>query len=266
MRRHMWLRAVCAVAVVLAAVNVSWALSVAVTIRGSDAIYLAGRSDVIIPPLDLQGTFILARHNYTPPFPLDFVQETFPPVFAVAPGDVVRVANPAIGGINFYNGFGPPYYGPEGNNVQSSLTPLGGLSGWLGTQGPLAGVFLDNSIPLGGAAGTLDFWSAGTRDFTTLSPALGQVFFIGDGVNSGGIRQQFIAPAGATRIFLGIPDGFGFLGPPGAYEDNDGSYRIVFAINEEPQIIPEPLTMMGVALGLGALGQYLRRRRMALRG
>jgi hypothetical protein len=92
----------------------------------------------------------------------------------------------------------------------------------------------------------------------SLSPALGQVFFIGDGVTNANVIQQFIAPALATRLFLGIPDGFAFVGVPGYYDDNDGSYRIRIGINEIPTI-PEPSTLL--LLGGGLLGMMLLRRK-----
>ena len=73
------------------------------------------------------------------------------------------------------------------------------------------------------------------------------MFFIGNGVNSSSILQEFIAPTGATRVFLGITDSFGFNGAPGAFDDNDGSYQIRVGINEDPRNpitnqIPEPAT------------------------
>lgn len=53
--------------------------------------------------------------------------------------------------------------------------------------------------------------------------------------------QTFVAPVGATRLFLGIPDGFGFVGLPGAYDDNDGSYEVRIGVNEIPTgVVPEP--------------------------
>ncbi|MBT8074679.1 MAG: hypothetical protein HKP21_13355, partial [Xanthomonadales bacterium] len=70
----------------------------------------------------------------------------------------------------------------------------------------------------------------------SLTPALGQVFFIGDGFNSVPEAQHFIAPAGATRLFLGIPDGFGFVGQPGAYDDNDGDFEIELDVSLEVTI------------------------------
>ena len=97
---------------------------------------------------------------------------------------------------------------------------------------------------------TLNFTpSALGKNFVSLSPEIGQVFFIGDGVTSDNKAQTFIAPTGATRLFLGIPDGFGFDGAPGAYDDNDGA----FVVNVTS--VPEPLTILGsaTALGVGAL-------------
>jgi hypothetical protein len=170
--------------------------------------------------------------------------ESMPPFISVAAGDVIRVLDPAVGGINFFNGFGPPYFGPSGNGASgSTLTALGGISGYIGPQGPLAGVFLDDTIPSAGPPpATLDFSPGGLGiDFLALTPALRQVFYIGDGVTAGGMFQEFTAPAGATRLFFAIPDGFGFGGAPGAYDDNDGAYIVRVGVNEIPTI-PEPAT------------------------
>ncbi|MCP5445327.1 MAG: PEP-CTERM sorting domain-containing protein, partial [Chromatiaceae bacterium] len=76
----------------------------------------------------------------------------------------------------------------------------------------------------------------------------------GDGVTAGNSFQEFVAPAGATRVFLGITDAFGFNGPPGAFDDNNGSYRIRVGINEEPTI-PEPSILVLLAFGLLPLAQ-----------
>lgn len=232
------------------------AASISVSVRGSDAIFLAGRTDLTIPPANEAWTGpgdFLARHPGPTP---EEIRETLPPVILVTGGDVIRVADPAVGGVSFFNGFGAPLFGPGGNGpAGSSLTSLGGISGYIGPQGPLTGVFLTDAIPDGStpAPATLDFRPTGLGiEFASLSPLLGQVFYIGDGVTSGGDFQEFIAPAGATRLFLGIPDGFGFGGVPGAYDDNDGSYRVTIGVNQIPVPEPDALALLAIAAIAGA--------------
>jgi hypothetical protein len=243
------------------------AANFAVTVDGPDAIFLAGRTDVMIPAANLSwpgpGTHLIRHGGATPEEAL----ETLPPFIPVSGGDVIRALNPAVGGVNFFNGFGPPFFGPGGNGVSgSNLNALDGISGYRGPQGPLAGVFLDNSIPSSGPApATLNFDPGGLGiNFLTLSPALQQVFYIGDGVTNANVFQEFTAPGGATRLFLGIPDGFGFVGAPGAYDDNDGSYQVIIGVNQIPTIpgtVPEPSTWLLFGSGLAGLAAWRRRKR-----
>jgi hypothetical protein len=109
--------------------------------------------------------------------------------------------------------YGPgfSYAGPDGqspfnltrnpgaeNNIADVVTPTSSL----------LGVFLDDSLPTSQPTpARLDFGTAASRDFLTLSPGLKQPFFIGNGLNSASQTQRFIAPAGATRLFLGTMDG-----------------------------------------------------------
>lgn len=240
----------------------SQALVVELGLRGSDAIWLAGRTDLVIPDAGLGWPGGLLRHGGPTP---EEIQETRPPGFAVAPGDVIKVLDPASGGISFFNGLGGTMYGPEGNGVSgsSSITSFGGISGYLGTQGALVGVFLDAAVPDGAAPERLDFSVTGLgTEFLSLTPGLGQVFFIGDGETSLDVAQSFVAPTGATRLFIGITDAFGFNGAPGAFDDNDGAYRVRLGINEDPRNpnrVPEPATVGLLLLGL-ALSWCTRRR------
>ncbi len=227
-----------------------------ITVDGSDAIFLAGRTDLVIPSASDPWPGGLIRHDGPTP---EEIQETLPPVVNVVAGDIIRLADPAIGGISFFNGLGDPFYGPSGNGSGGSdLAGFGGISGYKGPQGALVGVFLDDSIPVSGSPATLNFTPAGLgTNFDSLEPELAQIFYIGDGIKTDGSFQTFIAPTGATRLFLGIADGFGFGGLPGAYDDNDGSYRVVLGINEIPsQPVPEPssslsLLVAGAIIGVG---------------
>lgn len=91
----------------------------------------------------------------------------------------------------------------------------------------LVGVFLGPKLPKK-APPILDFSNdaLGTK-FPKLEPQLGQVFFIGDGSpgDEGG-THDFVVPKGATRLFLGYADGYGFQGAPGAYGDNKGGLKV----------------------------------------
>ncbi len=79
----------------------------------------------------------------------------------------------------------------------------------------LVGVFLDASQPDSSPApGALNFQTLGL-DLLALSPELQQVFFIGDGLTSASAVQQFEIPSGATRLFLGTMDGFGWFNNTG---------------------------------------------------
>ena len=236
-----------------------------ITIDGSDAIFLAGRTDLTIPDASLPWGDTdratddgMLRHTLPTP---EEIKETLPPEIAVSAGQTVRVLDPAVGGISFFNGFGAPFFGPDGNPGDSVLYEFGGLSGYLGPEGALTGVFLDASIPTAPFPPTLDFTASGLgTDFTSLSPDLGQIFYIGNGQTSGGAFQEFIAPVGTTRLVLGIPDGFGFDGLPGAYDDNDGAYRIRVGIDEIPAPVPLPASLLLLGVGLVGLGTIRRNK------
>jgi len=123
-------------------------------------------------------------------------------------------------------------YGADGGDCvggNTDLAPAGGISGIVAHERSLflVGVFLGAAVRATPPA-TLDF-SAKTLGvaFTELSPLIGQVFFIGDGVTGtgSGDRQVFKIPAGATHLYLGYADGPAFQGAPGNYGDNTGGLR-----------------------------------------
>lgn len=196
-------------------------------IPGTAVIFFANRSDITIPPLGGGiGDFPLTRNCLDAPCE-GFLEETFPVRFGVTSGATVTIS--AFGGMDYY-GYTQPSVGPDGDLTpgEGSIQPLEGISGFDGPEGALVGVFLSNANPKGAMPPeTLNFGPDGLgTGFASLHPALGQIFFIGDGQTGTGAgpQQTFVAPAGATRFFLGIADAFAFWGVPGAYDDNKGAF------------------------------------------
>ena len=143
----------------------------------------------------------------------------------LAPGTVLTFT--ATGGIDF--GGSPPSVGPDGSFLFTTPS-TNGISGATWPANSLVGVFLDNSQPDSTAAPPdLDFGSGAGTSFATLSPALKQVFFIGDGRTGtgSGATQTFVIPAGATRLFVGASDGFGWF-------NNSGSFSVTVSPAQAP--------------------------------
>ena len=140
-----------------------------------------------------------------------------------------------------------------------NVNSYGGVSGYLGTGFALTGVFLTDATPGVPAPSTIDFTSSGLgRNFLTLAPQIGQLFFIGDGLTDTAQTQTFVIPSGATRLFLGVPDCNNAAGDPGYYDDNSGSLSVT-ALQ-----VPEPTS--AALVGMGTLLGFAFRRRTAARG
>jgi Flp pilus assembly protein TadG len=95
----------------------------------------------------------------------------------------------------------------QSGNYDSQMYNSNGIAdAWIPINS-LVGVFLDDNAPnKTDAPANLDFRDPTKRDFTMLQPKLKQLFYIGDGTNSAGIKQTFVAPPGATRLFLATMD------------------------------------------------------------
>jgi Flp pilus assembly protein TadG len=120
-----------------------------------------------------------------------------------------------------------PYFNPDGE-----LSDIGhntnrdenGIADVVGAPiNSLVGVFLGPDRPDDSPAPSrLDFTTDTQRNFNTLTPQLKQIFFIGDGLDSNGNRQQFIVPPGATRLYLATWDFFEW--------NNNAGYRNIKVI------------------------------------
>jgi hypothetical protein len=101
-------------------------------------------------------------------------------------------------------------YGTQSSGYTNGNDSLGAENGIANVHAPnnsVIGIFLNDNRPSRtGAPEALDFSTAASRDFTSISPKLKQPFFIGDGRTSSGEVQQFVPPAGATRLFIGTMD------------------------------------------------------------
>jgi len=95
----------------------------------------------------------------------------------------------------------------------------------------LIGVFLSDAVPTSGTTPpALDFSTDEERNFTTLKPALQQIFFIGDGRDDAGTVQNFVVPAGATRLYLATMDTYEWNNNIGSFSatiHQQGSVSIV---------------------------------------
>ncbi len=133
---------------------------------------------------------------------------------------------------------------PDGNSGRFFNYFPGAINGMSDARAPLnalMGVFLDDSQPDGSLApNTLNFEANGT-DFTSLSPELKQVFFIGDGLtgNGNGEVQRFSIPAGATRLYLGTMDGNGWF-------NNSGVLNVDIIVNESGDEIDLTIASLSV--------------------
>jgi len=135
--------------------------------------------------------------------------------------------------------------GPDGTNTgncyvdANNFTPNGPFSGLQMTDfsRPLVGMFLEDSLPTSAPPTLRFYWSDSSQggiqtNFATLSPQIGQVFFIGDGRTGTGMGaiQAFNVPPTATHLYLGYVDLCNGV-TTGCYSDNTGSITATFAMS-----------------------------------
>ena len=183
-----------------------------------------------------------------------------PPMVSFAPGPGKALTLSAVSGKVGCCGPSSTLVSADGTTqFSTNLQGLGGLAG-IRVDGRalfLAGVFLTAQSGAAPAPDALDF--SGNTGFAQFAPAIGQVFYLGDGLtgNGTGATQLVAVPAGATRVFLGFAEGTtGFTGTPGGYGDNVGSLSATVAIEDNaiadgagPQL--SNLSFSGIAFAEG---------------
>ena len=182
-----------------------------VTVPGSSDPWLSGMPD---------GTRASAEH---PGWNSPDVAPTQSPVGAtgipIIPGATIQFS--ATGSVTYHWDHSPD--GPDGDAHDSSAHNAGaehGIANIIAPMDSLLGLFLGNERPdVTPAPASLDFSTQSSRDYLSLSPALKQPFFIGDGVTSNGRAQAVQVPEGATRLFLGTKDVWN-------WSDNTGSFEV----------------------------------------
>jgi Flp pilus assembly protein TadG len=116
----------------------------------------------------------------------------------------------------------------------ASSAPTNSNNGMSNTRAPIGGVmavFLSDSAPTSGTTpSNLDFNSNSSRDYSSISPSLKQVFFVGDGLRSSGTAQTITIPYGATRVFLGMMDAW-------QWNDNTGNFQTRLYAGTETQLL-----------------------------
>jgi hypothetical protein len=160
--------------------------------------------------------------------------------------------NPPDGGFHF-----------SGPRSEDGLTSINDIANYYRMPiNALVGVFLGPGLPTSNPApGLLNF---GIHDlghgtyvgmkFTTLSPELQQTFFIGDGLTGrgSGSVQTFIAPTGATRLYLGVVDGVHWGNNTGGYDVCVNCGSAVSELSSD-SVVPEPSTWAMMLLGFAGL-------------
>ncbi len=161
-----------------------------------------------------------------------------PKALNVIPGSTISVTAPATGQISIANSnhYEPPdgletnlynhmIDSPDGdrNGNQNGISQIYHIP-----RSAMIGVFLDDNPPNPNATPPTRDYTAASRDQGTYNDLQNQQpFFIGDGVDSSQVPQNFVVPNNATRLFLGAMDGY-------EWKQDLGSFNVTFT--EQPPI------------------------------
>lgn len=126
--------------------------------------------------------------------------------------------------------------GPDGRNTcNGSLSAEFSVARIDTRCAALVGVFLSDTTRA--QPPELDFRGDG-RELPVLRPLLQQPFLVGGGVNSQGFRKAFVAPSGATRLYLGAV----------GFANSQGSFQVTVTPSALPEEPTNPVRVSGISV------------------
>lgn len=185
--------------------------------------------------------------NYT-----DFAPLNSPGIVDLSQMDTGTVAITAVGTVKL--------------SVSAAAVTPNGTSSILGRSGTVPTGYSSISAPTGSLIGVFakdqndltlknnfisDFSTSTSRNVSTLSPLLQQMFFIGSGRTDSGAIKQFVIPKGATKLYLGINGGTsGSTFSNGDEVNNNSGSFFVTASPIGSQLVPG-IGISGIVNGAG---------------
>lgn len=127
----------------------------------------------------------------------------------------------------------PVYHGESWQGTPDTPETENGFADALMYDSAAAGVFLTNNSPdQTTASTTVVDWTQTSQNNKAIysNIQLQQPFMIGTGLTTGGAAKQFLVPAGATQLFIGIWDG-------DQYNNNSGSLTGTVLVNQYVQLV-----------------------------
>jgi Putative Tad-like Flp pilus-assembly len=200
-----------------------------VTISGTNNIYMAGMPVTTISPNggDTELLNPATQVASIPVTPGTFL--TFTNLSGTTSVDAGSFANTGPSGSTAY----PVYHGQSFDNNPDAPQTENGIADALMYEDATVGLFLNNNEPdtTAAPASIVDWTQTSQNNQATYSNlALKTPFMIGDGQTTGGATQAFQVPAGATRFYIGIWDGY-------EYNNNSGSLTGTVTVQHYVQLV-----------------------------
>ena len=146
--------------------------------------------------------------------------------FTVTPGSTITITNTS--GTVSWDHNTTPFSDPTGNSggngnsddAKANGVAEHGIADVTMPLGSMVGVFLGSSLPdsISTPPPPLNFSTQAERDYVGLEPQLQQPFYVGTGQTSSSQQQEITVPANATRMFMGIMDGW-------EWSNNNGGFN-----------------------------------------